>query len=156
MEKKKARNSCKAVIIEDNQILTIKKIDGDEVYHVLPGGGQEFGEQFIETVSRECFEEIGVRPKKVGDILFIREYIGKNHDFPKNHKDVHQVEYMFLCEINKQDIKKGIGEDMGQIGIEWIPITQLLELNFYPKKLVNELIKYVHNENTRIYLGDIN
>ena len=45
MEKKRARNSCKAVIIEDNQILTIKKIDGDEVYHVLPGGGQEFGEQ---------------------------------------------------------------------------------------------------------------
>lgn len=73
MEKKKARNSCKAVIIEDNEILTIKKIDGDEVYHVLPGGGQEFGEQFIETVSRECFEEIGVRPKKVGDIIFIRE-----------------------------------------------------------------------------------
>ena len=63
---------------------------------------------------------------------------------------------MFFCEINKKDIKKGIGEDMGQIGIEWIPITQLLEFNFYPKKLVNELIKYVTNENHRIYLGDIN
>jgi len=156
METKRARNSCKAIIINDGKLLTVKKIDGELVYYVLPGGGQIYGETFVETVSRECFEELGIKPKIIGDILFIREYIGKNHDFPMNHKDVHQIEYMFVCEIDKEKITKGNDEDIGQIGREWIPLNKLLISNFYPKKLINELILYSKNINTKVYLGDIN
>ncbi|MCK5199463.1 MAG: NUDIX domain-containing protein [Spirochaetales bacterium] len=53
------RNSVKAIIIEDGKLLVIRKSDSDGYYYILPGGGQEKDETFIETVKRECMEELG-------------------------------------------------------------------------------------------------
>jgi len=55
------RNSVKAIIIEKNKILFIqqKAPDTGEVFYVLPGGGQNGGETFIDTIKRECLEELG-------------------------------------------------------------------------------------------------
>jgi ADP-ribose pyrophosphatase YjhB (NUDIX family) len=151
------RNSCKVIIINANQeLLTIKKLDQNDTYYVLPGGGQHHGETFVETIKRECREEIGVEPLVEEEILFIREYIGKNHEFPSNHKHVHQIEYMFKGKIDKEILGVGTEEDEGQIGTEWIRIEELEKKNFYPKKLVSELKKYVKGSNDRVYLGDIN
>ncbi len=156
-EKIGPRNSCKAIIINSKkELLTIKKLDKNVTYFVLPGGGQHHGETFIETVKRECREEIGVVASVQEEILFIREYIGQNHEFPANHKHVHQIEYMFKAEINENEITGGTEEDDGQIGIEWIKIEDLERMNFYPKKLIPELKKYVNGCKDRVYLGDIN
>ena len=56
----KVRCSGKAIIIEDNRLLTIVKKDEDGLYYIFPGGGQELGETIEQCVKRECLEELGV------------------------------------------------------------------------------------------------
>ena len=48
----KLRNTAKAIIIQDNKILFVKYISKRTgiTYYVLPGGGQEGGETFVDTL----------------------------------------------------------------------------------------------------------
>lgn len=134
------RNSIKAIIINKNRILCTKNKDHQGEFYLLPGGGQRPGESMKETLKRECKEEIGA-DIKVGDILYVREYIGKNHEFNEHDQNVHQIEYMFECELgDKKLLKTAISPDQWQIGIQWINLDQFSEYRFYPKKLT-ELIK---------------
>ncbi len=151
------RNSAKAVIIQDDKLLAIKKEDEDGYYFILPGGGQEHGENLHETLKRECIEEIG-EEVEIGDMIFIREYIGKNHEHAAFHFHAHQTEFMFLCRLKNRNesIKNGLSPDVGQIGVEWLPITELLQHKLYPQKVREYLIGYINGEKPPTYLGDIN
>jgi 8-oxo-dGTP pyrophosphatase MutT (NUDIX family) len=57
------------------------------------------GEELKDAVARECIEEIGCSVE-VKDIIHIREYIGKNHEFAEWDSEVHQVEFYFDCSIS--------------------------------------------------------
>ena len=52
------RPTCKALIIKNGKLLTIRKLDTDGTYNFLPGGGQVWGETLVTTLRRECKEEI--------------------------------------------------------------------------------------------------
>lgn len=65
--------------------------DGKQTY-IFAGGGQEVGETFVEALQRECYEELGAKIN-VGELVWIREYIGKNREFADCDYDVHQIEY---------------------------------------------------------------
>ncbi len=52
------RNSVKAIILVDGEILLIKNKISEEHFYLCPGGGQEHGETFHATLQRECLEEI--------------------------------------------------------------------------------------------------
>ncbi|RXJ00668.1 NUDIX domain-containing protein [Anaerobacillus alkaliphilus] len=152
------RNSVKAVIVQDQKILTIVKQDENgESYYLLPGGGQEHGENFHETLARECREEIGAEVE-IGDLLFIREYIGRNHEHAEFDYNVHQIEYMFVCHLIAGGEQIGIGSnpDDGQIGIEWLPMSSLLEYRFYPQTLRQYYLDYFNGVRHPVYLGDVN
>ena len=95
------RNSAKAIIIKNGCLLTQKNIDSEGDWYLLPGGGQNLGETLEETLRRECIEEIGI-DVSVGRLRYIREYIGKNHEFSEHGGDLHQVEFMFECEFNEE------------------------------------------------------
>jgi len=101
------RNSIKAIIIKDGKLPAIKAKDsfGNGFIYFLPACGQEHGETMHETLRRECLEEINCKVK-IRDMILVREYIGKNHEFDESHKDFHQVEYMF-----ERDLEEG--EDPG-------------------------------------------
>ena len=145
------RNSVKAVIIRDNMLLCIRKSDDDGYYYILTGGGQEKDETFIKTLERECIEEIGAKIK-VESIKYIREYIGKNHEF-RETDDAHQVEYMFNCTLLEEPNSNNATHlDDGQNGIEWISILGEPEPRLYPKILIGRL-KTNYEE---IYWGDVN
>ena len=65
------RVSARAIIIEDNEVLTMfrrkKKDDGSyKEYYVIPGGGVEDGETLEETCIREIKEEYNVDIKVLG------------------------------------------------------------------------------------------
>jgi 8-oxo-dGTP diphosphatase len=151
------RNSAKAVIIHDHKLLAIKKEDKDGYYFVLPGGGQEQGENLNETLRRECIEEIG-EEVEIEDLMFLREYIGKHHEYSASDFQVHRMELMFLCRLKerKENIKNGISPDDGQIGVEWLPVSELLQHRLYPQKMRKYLIGYFNGEKPPTYLGDIN
>lgn len=151
------RNSAKAVIIQEGKLLVIKKQDKEGYYYILPGGGQEHGESLHQTLKRECIEEINV-DVEIGNLIFIREYIGKNHEHFAFDSEVHQMEYMFLCKV-KQGSKKignGIVPDEGQIGVEWLPLFELLSYRLYPQTMRQYIIDYNAGKDSAVYLGDIN
>ena len=144
------RNSVKALIFKNNNLLCIRKKDKNGSYYLLPGGGQEKNETFIDALIRECKEEIGATVK-VGKLRYIREYIGKNHEFNETDNN-HQVEYMFECElVDELDQKKATQLDDYQDGIEWLNIFE--ENNrVYPKVLLERL----SNNYSEVYWGDVN
>ncbi|SES25276.1 ADP-ribose pyrophosphatase YjhB, NUDIX family [Gracilibacillus ureilyticus] len=149
------RNSAKAIIQRENRLLLTKNKDEDGYFYLFPGGGQEHGETLHKTLIRECIEETGYKVI-VGDLVHIREYIGKNHEHQAFDRDIHQIEFYFTCLLQKEidrlfDLSN---PDQNQVGIEWIPIDQLPQYRIYPKKLVPIIMKTC-NKNM-IYLGDIN
>ena len=153
------RNSAKAIIIQNRQLLTIRNRDPQGDFYILPGGGQEHHETLHEALHRECKEEIGV-DVVIGPLQFIREYIGAHHEFAEHDSDVHQIEFMFHCDLKEGQIPaNGPMLDTHQVGISWLPLAQLEQYRLYPAVLKgllkNEVIKEI-NASTRVYLGDVN
>ena len=121
------RNSAKAIIVRNNQLLALKCIDRDTIFYQLPGGGQENGETLTDALKRECIEEISAEVE-VGDLLFIREYIGGKHG-----PGWHQVEFMFSCTLlDDMECTNGTEPDKAQIAIEWLPLERLDQYQLYP------------------------
>jgi 8-oxo-dGTP diphosphatase len=132
------RNSAKAIIIQDGKLLLTHNLDQSGEYFLLPGGGQDKNELIADALHRECLEEIGAEIE-IGDIRYIREYIGKNHEFTWWDRDLHQVEFMFICSLKSGgcDIysKGGHCVDERQVGVKWVAISELSKIPLYPRKL---------------------
>lgn len=148
------RNSAKAIIIKDGSVLLTKNQHEDVLFYLFPGGGQEHGETLEDALKRECIEEIG-QEIMIGELLHIREYIGKNHEHASYDKDIHQVEFFFACKLASTQENHGqpTRPDDYQVGVEWIPLTELKTIPVYPKKLGAIL---TNTEKSPFYLGDIN
>lgn len=151
------RNSAKAIIIVDGRILLTKNQDDEGYFYLFPGGGQEHGETLHKALVRECLEEVG-QAVEIGELLHIREYIGKNHEHSSFDFNVHQVEYYFVCNLLNGIHKHGepANPDSHQVGVEWVHMDDLIEYRIYPKELRKNIISYSMNEKTPVYLGDIN
>ncbi|SFM18596.1 ADP-ribose pyrophosphatase YjhB, NUDIX family [Paenibacillus sp. 1_12] len=151
---KPIRNSAKAIIIQEGKVLLTKNQDEQGFFYLFPGGGQESGEELINAVFRECMEEIGAEII-VNDLLYVREYIGKNHEFAEWDFNIHQVEFYFMCQLKDPhtNISNGINPDSYQVGVEWVELETIEEIRLYPKKL-GIIIK--NKIESRIYIGDVN
>jgi len=148
------RNSAKAIIIKNGHLLAIKHMDDDGPWFTLPGGGQDHGETLAQALERECQEEIdsGVH---VGKLRYIREYIGKNHEFRDKDGDAHQVEFLFECHLKDGHFPEmGMNPDPSQVGIVWLPLAEIESVRIYPQILRNLLGAY--GKEADIYLGDVN
>lgn len=151
----KVRTAAKAIIIEDGRLLCTKNQDEKGIFYMLPGGGQENGENLIETLRRECLEEISAKVI-VGEVLFIRDYIEKNHNRKAPDSRFHQLELMFACQLQADtQIGNGANPDPRQVGVEWIDLERLEELRFYPRDLKTALRSPLESLRTE-YLGDVN
>ncbi|MFC7784072.1 NUDIX domain-containing protein [Rossellomorea sp. GCM10028870] len=148
------RNSAKAIIMKDNKILLTKNKDENEFFYLFPGGGQEHGETLHEALKRECIEEIGSEVE-IGELVHIREYIGKNHEHASFDYDVHQMEFYFKCTLMNSEEKDPIptNPDSHQVDVEWIDLNELMQYRLYPKRIIDYL---GNDQNSLIYLGDIN
>ncbi|MBY0118811.1 NUDIX domain-containing protein [Paenibacillus sp. FSL L8-0435] len=151
---KPIRNSAKAVIVQDGRLLVIRLEDQYGTAYVFPGGGQEKGEELKDAVARECLEEIG-QAVNVGELLHIREYIGKNHEFAEWDADIHQVEFYFACSLidPEASVFEGSNPDDHQVAVEWIALEELSQIRLYPKTIGELLLK---SGASSIYLGDLN
>ncbi len=152
---KPIRNSAKAVIARDGALLCIRKEDRDGVYHILPGGGQERGESLHDALRRECLEEIAV-DVEIGELRFVRDYIGRNHDFADVDAETHAMELMFLCSLpDGAEPASGAIPDVGQLDIAWVPLPDLVTARVYPIELARALAAGSWDD-IPVYLGDIN
>ncbi|MDI6895332.1 MAG: NUDIX domain-containing protein [Bacillota bacterium] len=148
------RVSVRAVIIRDRQLLVTRNRDPWGDYYLLPGGGQHPGETMVSALQRECMEEIGVTVH-VGDLLYVREYIGRNHEFAEYDGDVHQVELMFSCALAGEAAPAlGSNPDANQVSVVWLDLDELGQYRLYPAVL-KELIPQTRKGGP-VYLGDVN
>ncbi len=149
------RHACRAVILRQGRLLTIKMRDRSGDFYVLPGGGQRHGETMRDALRRECLEEINLEVS-IGPLLYVREYIGRNHSFSKYHRDFHQVETVFSCSI-PEDAQPGPGseKDRKQVGIKWLDLKTLADVRFLPADAVPIIQERLQAQGD-LYLGDIN
>lgn len=154
MPKKPLRNSAKALIIRDDCVLCTLNRDLLGDFYLLPGGGQEHGETLSQAVYRECLEEIGAAVK-VGNLLFVREYISANHELAAFDDNIHQIEFMFSCELLEEvDTRQSENHDAMQIGVVWVPISELEKIRFYPGSLAEKIRNLPDFSAESVYLGD--
>ncbi|MFC4598201.1 NUDIX domain-containing protein [Cohnella hongkongensis] len=146
------RNSAKAVIIRNDRLLLTKNKDDEGFFYLFPGGGQEKGEELKDAVVRECIEEIG-QEVEVEELLFVREYIGRNHQFAERDGDIHQVEFYFRCRLASPEVEIGNGgsPDEHQVGAEWIPLDRLDDIRMYPSALGGKIRQGIFSP---CYVGD--
>lgn len=149
------RSAARALIIENQKVLAIQMLNGEKTFYILPGGGQNHGETLTDALIRECLEELGIEIR-INDLLYTREYIGKNHEFDSQHHDFHQIEHVFKCTLaSSQTIVKGSSMDKRQVGFKWLPIAELDTFNLLPK-YIKPFLKDPSLSFPNTYLGDIN
>lgn len=149
------RHAVKAIIINDNKLLTVSVDYGRGRYCKLPGGGQEWGETMQETIVRECMEEVNLAVKPLRLVL-ARDYIAKNHDQPYDLDCFHLAELIFECKVDDfSTLKNGSEPDSGEQKIKWIELDKLEESDFYPKAIIPYL-RNLENIKETVVLGDVN
>lgn len=151
--KRGPRTSAKALIESNGRYLFNAYTDKEGIWYNLPGGGQDHGEELSNTVVRECNEEIGAKVK-VLSLQFIREFIAAEIETDSEIAGLHQVEFIFRCELCDPEYSVAMGDepDINQHGVEWLTLDQMRELRCYPR----ELVKYLPLSSDKpIYLGAV-
>ncbi|MDQ3702543.1 MAG: NUDIX domain-containing protein [Chloroflexota bacterium] len=154
------RVAAKAVIIRDGKLLVTRNVDDEGEWYILPGGGQEPGETLPEALQRECREEIGV-DVDVRELLYVRDYIGRHHEFAAQDGAAHGLELMFACTIRPGQVpRNGPLPDGPQVGVAWLNLAELARHRLYPQALKRVLTAPERNGTPDgphgVYLGDVN
>lgn len=133
------------VILKEDKILLVQHKKKGRKYWLLPGGRVEFGETLFEAIQREIWEEANIKIK-VGNLLFISDAIS-----PELETKRHIINIFFEGRIISGELK--IGHEKILQKIEFVPITRLDELTFYPT-VKGELKKWLIQRKPLGYLGN--
>lgn len=142
-----ARNSAKAVIINNDRILVNRCESRFGEYFTLPGGGQRDGETLLETVRREVLEETGysVTPMRMSGI-YERVSDGREEGL------CHKIYFIFLCHLNSPMSVAPSETDRFQIGAEWIPLREIGGRNLFPRAIRDNIPAFIGAGET-YYIG---
>lgn len=121
---KKIRVRVAAIIKnQSGKILLIKQKKKNHSYWLLPGGGVEFGEELITSLSRELKEELSLEiqnPK----FLFLNESISPRKDF-------HIIQPVFSAEMKDDNISIP-NEEKSVLEFKFFTIEEVLNLEIRP------------------------
>lgn len=145
MSERRTRNSAKAIIFKDNMMLATKIKDGDDVFYIMPGGGQDAGETLEECVKREVLEEFAIEVKPKSLEFVIEGVTGERF---------HRIDMVFLCEYIREVPGTEIKGDHNQIGFDWLPVENLENTPLFPSKLRDQIKRLYFNKETITYLGN--
>lgn len=142
-----ARNSAKAIVINNGKLLVNRCHSRFGEYFTLPGGGQHTGEMLTETVRRELLEETGysVTPIRLSGIY---ERVSSSRDDGQAHK----IYFIFLCRLNSGERSLPSETDRFQIGSEWMPLKDISNRNLFPRAIRDNLRSLMGYGET-IYIG---
>lgn len=129
-----ARNSAKAVVINNGKLLVNRCKSRFGEYFTLPGGGQRTGELLSETVRRELLEETGysVTPLRLSGIY---ERVSNGRDESQRHK----IYFIFLCRLDSPERSQPSETDRFQTGSDWLPLSEVSSRNLFPRAIRDNL-----------------
>jgi 8-oxo-dGTP diphosphatase len=150
---KNIRIRASALIVDGGSVLLVeyKNENDDGVHYNLPGGGLEPGETLVEAVKRETKEEACI-DVEVGSVAFVYEYEPLRND--NIYGDVHSIGITFECKLlegNEPRLPKT--PDPNQIGIKWIPVSELGAIQLYPK-IAKDIQNYCNGRPYRSYVEE--
>ncbi len=120
------RPSVYGVIVRGGKVLLSKQFGGYD----FPGGAIDLGETIDKALTREVWEETGLRVKR-GKLLLVKD------DFfihPKTGKYFHSILLFYTCTNPRGKISTAhfdAYERQYAGRAEWIPIAKALKLKFY-------------------------
>ena len=148
------RNAARALILQDNNILLLRKdgYAGGERY-ALPGGGQDLGETLEQALHRECLEEIGTGVE-IRDLVYVADCFKPRDTEPPGTR--HLVEFLFECTV-PDDYVPGNGHhpDKHQVEVVWARLDTLAAMPLYPRSLAPHLTDLREGPGA-VYLGVLN
>lgn len=122
-------------IIKDGKILLIKKARGPYTgLYDLPGGSQENGESYFETLTREVMEETGCKVIKADNERF-KSIIFSDFTIESGEKGVLQHEAI-LYDVEIEGEPKTSGDGLDSNGAVWVDISDLTSETATPYALI--------------------
>lgn len=129
----------RAVIIQDQKILCIKRVKARETFWCCPGGAVEKGESQEQALTREIKEELGV-DIKVKELYF--------NFASQKLETIGQMEHFYMCDIVSGTLGTGTGPEFtknsGYVGtyqLEWVELKNIQNIDFRPRQLAEEIYK---------------
>lgn len=122
-----------AIVVKDNNLLVMHRVNNGQEYWVIPGGGVEEGETWEEAVVRELWEETSLKIK-VNRLLYHRQYQDKSGAI--NNEYYYLSEYVsgtpkLNASVELEEMQRG--EQFYEP--HWISITDLESKLLYPESL---------------------
>jgi len=147
------RSTANAIIVYDSKVLLVKCHHKEHGYfYVLPGGGQNTYEPFLDALIRECLEETGYTVKPVR-FAALCEQIWTNPAMREQHPDsTHSMRHYFICELTGNDSTEPTEKDDMQVGVEWVPLDDLSSVVFFNKTIGDNLYDIIYG-NAPLFLG---
>lgn len=127
----------RAIIINHDRILLIKRIKKSSTYWVLPCGGLEQGETNEEAAIRECKEELGV------DVA-VEKYF---NTITTKYLEQDQENLFYFCKITGGKVGTGEGPEFqggyyyeGEHTPEWLSSEELRERDIKPDGIKEKIL----------------
>lgn len=136
------RRSCRAIVIDNDSIVTMYREKEDKVYYTFPGGGMEENEDFDTCVIRECKEEFGIDVKPVKHVY--------------TYENENTIQYFYLCNWIGGELGSGEGEEFqadrnrGVYMPTMMPLKEIPNLPLVPVKVAKALVEDIKTYGTQL------
>lgn len=119
------------LVVVDGQVVVVRHRRANREYHLLPGGGVEYGETLGHALQREIAEETGL-DCAIGRPLVVNDTID-----PEGSR--HVVNITFACQVRGGEVRSA-SEDPRVVAIELVDPAELSALDFRPP-ITTELLQ---------------
>ncbi len=146
------QNFSRALIIQDQKIFLLRKINKTGNWFQLPGAPQKFRETLKDSLLQFFNEEVGERID-IRELRFVREYIGVNHEYAKRDTDLHFVDHIYICHFRSGSPDAAKLQELNKKGFGWVNMSMMDKIQFIPK----DMLILLHPDGSvsgDFYLGD--
>jgi len=116
MEEKRIR--VRAIIIHEDNLLTMYREREGNMFYTFPGGGLEGNESEEDCVVREVYEEFGIVVKPVKKVY--------------TYQNKHNIEYFYLSEWISGEFGSGDGEEFHNNQINGLYVPKMIKISDIP------------------------